>query len=67
MNSRIKDTSIPTAAKICVDTSELQQLLCTGRKTAIQIGMAAGARIKVGTRIVWNVKKVSEYLDSISE
>lgn len=66
MNVRIKNTDIPTAAKLCIDTAELQQLLCAGRKTAIEIGTAAGARIKVGTRIMWNVKKISEYLDQIS-
>lgn len=66
MNMRIKNTDIPTTSKMCIDTAELQQLLCAGRKTAIQIGTAAGARIKVGTRVMWNVKKISEYLDSIS-
>lgn len=67
MNIRTKDTSIPTSAKLCIDTAELQQMLCAGRKTAIKMGIEAGARIKVGTRVMWNVKKVSEYLDSISK
>ena len=67
MNIRTKDTSIPTTAKLCIDTAELQQMLCAGRKTAIKMGIEAGARIKVGTRVMWNVKKVSEYLDSISK
>ena len=67
MNVRTKDTSIPTSAKLCIDTAELQQMLCAGRKTAIKMGIEAGARIKVGTRVMWNVKKVSEYLDSISK
>lgn len=67
MIARTKDTSIPTVAKMCIDTAELQQMLCTGRKTAVEIGTAAGARIKVGRRVMWNVKKISEYLDTISE
>lgn len=67
MNVRVKDTSIPTSAKLCIDTAELQQLLCAGRKTAISIGTEAGARIKVGTRVMWNVDKIRRYLDSISE
>lgn len=66
MNVRTKDTSIPTSAKLCIDTAELQQMLCAGRKTAIKMGIEAGARIKVGTRVMWNVRKISEYLDSIS-
>lgn len=66
MNTRTKDTNIPTTAKLCIDTAELQQMLCAGRKTAIKMGIEAGARIKVGTRVMWNVRKISEYLDSIS-
>ena len=66
MNTRIKDATIPTAMKMCIDTAELQQMLCAGRKTAVQIGTAAGARIRVGTRVMWNVKKIRAYLDQIS-
>lgn len=67
MNVRTKNTSIPTSAKLCIDTAELQQMLCAGRKTAIKMGIEAGARIKVGTRVMWNVRKISDYLDSISK
>lgn len=67
MNIRTKDTSVPTSAKLCIDTAELQQMLCAGRKTAVKMGIEAGARIKVGTRVMWNVRKISEYLDKISE
>ena len=67
MQKMFKDNNIPTASKMCIDTAELQQMLCAGRKTAIQIGTAAGARIKVGRRIMWNVKKISAYLDQITE
>lgn len=67
MQKMIKDTTIPTASKMCIDTAELQQMLSAGKKTAIQIGTAAGARIKVGTRIMWNVSKIIAYLDQISE
>ena len=67
MQKMIKDTSISAAEKLCIDTAELQQMLCAGRKTAVQIGTAAGARIRVGTRVMWNVKKISAYLDQISE
>lgn len=52
--------------KLCVDTAELQELLCCGRKTAVEVGTAAGARIRVGRRVMWNVKKIAKYLDQIS-
>lgn len=59
--------SIDDSKRKAVDTVELQAMLGTGRKTAVDIGMAAGARIQVGRRVLWNVKKVERYLDSISE
>lgn len=53
--------------KITVDTVELQQILSTGRSKAVEIGTAAGARLKAGRLVLWNVKKIQEYIDSISE
>lgn len=50
-----------------VDTPGLQRLLMAGRRTAIEIGDSAGARIKVGRRVLWNVSKIQDYLDKISE
>lgn len=50
-----------------VDTEKLQGMLTAGRKTAVEIGTAAGARIKVGRRVLWNVAKIQKYLDAISE
>ncbi len=56
-----------TADRRTVDTAGLQAMLSSGRKTAVEIGIAAGARIQVGRRVLWNVKKVQQYLDAISE
>lgn len=53
--------------KILVDTLRLQEMLCCGRKTAVDIGTAANARTSVGRRVLWNVGKVQNYLDAISE
>lgn len=53
--------------KKIVDTAELQAMLCSGRKTAVEIGTAAQARVQVGRRVFWNVKKIQEYIDAISE
>ncbi len=55
------------ADKKTVDTVGLQAMLSSGRKTAVEIGIAAGARIQVGRRVLWNVNKVQRYLDEISE
>lgn len=49
-----------------VDTEKLQGILMVGRNKAIEIGTDAGARIKVGRRVLWNVRKIEKYLDSMS-
>lgn len=55
------------SSSLCVDTSGLQEITHSGRKTAVEIGTAAGARIQIGRRVLWNVKRVQQYLESISE
>ncbi len=52
---------------VTVDTEKLQGLLMVGRNMAIKIGTDAGAKIKVGRRVLWNVGKIQEYIDSMSE
>lgn len=53
--------------KILVDTEELQAMLCSGRVSAVNIGTAAGARVQTGRRVFWNVRKVQQYIDAVSE
>lgn len=50
-----------------VDTPTLQKMLSAGRPTALKIGQAAGARIQVGKKVLWNVRKVEVYLDKIAQ
>lgn len=60
-----KDTA--PKAPIAVDADGLQEILSCGYATAVKIGTDAGARIKIGRRVIWNVKKIQEYLDRVSE
>ncbi|MGN8754415.1 hypothetical protein [Blautia sp. HCP3S3_C4] len=64
-----KTTSYPGTFSdaLSVDTAGLQKMLNSGRQTATQIGMAAGAKFCVGRRVYWNVAKIRKYLDEISE
>ncbi|MCD8126632.1 MAG: hypothetical protein LUD82_03885 [Clostridiales bacterium] len=50
-----------------VDTPTLQAMLGVGRQAAVAVGTAAGARIQVGRRVLWNVQKDERYLNSIGE
>ena len=52
---------------LCVDTSGLQEILQSGRKTAVEIGIQAEARVQIGRRVLWNVGKVKKYLDEVSQ
>lgn len=58
---------LPLDSKKTVDTVGLQAMLSCGRKSAVDVGMAAGAKICIGRRVLWNIKKVQQYLDTVSE
>lgn len=58
--------NIDLTQKMAVDTIELQAILSLGRKSAVEIGNSASAKIVVGKRIVWNLQKVQEYLYNIA-
>ena len=55
------------AMQYTCDTPRLAQRFGCGICTARKIGEAAKARIQIGRRVLWNVSKVQEYLDSIAE
>lgn len=53
--------------KIVVNTDELQKMFACGRSSAIKIGTEAQAKIKIGRRVFWNLDKIKNYIDNISE
>lgn len=54
--------------RITINTMELQELLGCGRPTATQIGLAANAKVNIAkNRVLWNAKKIQQYIDSVSE
>ena len=61
-----KSEMVVSCNSLTVDTTGLQELLNAGIKTATEIGVAAGAKIYVGRRVLWNVSKIKTYLDEIS-
>lgn len=66
MNATKKFALPPGRQKITVTTEELQALLSCGRKSAVDIGELAEARVQIGKRVFWNVEKVKAYIDLIS-
>ncbi|WP_313130937.1 hypothetical protein [Anaerocolumna sp.] len=65
MNATTKSKGIDLSRKITVDTAELQQILSVGRSTAVRIGCNAGAKVVVGKRVLWYLKKIDQYLDKV--
>lgn len=53
--------------KIMVDTTHLMQLLDCGKHTAITIGHAANACVRLERKLFWNVRQIQKYVDNISE
>lgn len=64
---KIKNKIEGMVEKSTVDTDGLKEMLSSGRKTAVEIGMAAEARVQVGRRVLWNVRKIQQYLDKVSK
>ncbi|WP_418417515.1 hypothetical protein [Blautia sp.] len=63
-----KTTQFSTSSEnLTVDTPRLMEMLEVGRATAVQIGTEAEARIQIGRRVLWNIKKIKKFLDEISE
>lgn len=55
-----------TTNPIMIDTGMLQSLLSCGRATAVKIGETANAKIVCGKRVLWNIEKIKQYVNSIS-
>jgi hypothetical protein len=55
-----------TNDKVTITTKELQAMLSSGRRTAVNIGTAAEAEVRIGKRLLWNVDKIKKYVNEIS-
>jgi hypothetical protein len=51
----------------CHDINQLSTYLNLGTASARQLAEEAGATIHLGKRILFNVQKINDYIDSISE
>ena len=62
-----KTTEFKTDRKITVDITTLQSMLGVGRATAAKIGEDAGAVLTIGRRRLYNVPKIEQYVDQLSQ
>lgn len=53
--------------RLLVDTVDLKLILGCGRATAVSIGVAAGAKIRINRRVLWNMERIKDYINNIAE
>ena len=51
---------------LLLSTRDLQAVLACGRASAVKIGMAAGAKVTIGRRVLWNRAIVEKYVEQIA-
>lgn len=52
---------------LTTNTAGLMKLLCCGRCTAEKIGIAAGARIQYGKRVLWFLPNIYVFLKNSTD
>ena len=60
-------STVKLSERLTANTETLAKCLDCGRGTAVKIGEAAGARIQIGKRVLWNVHKVQLYLNNVTK
>lgn len=60
---KTKESSINLNNRITVNTETLSKMLDCGKATATKIGIEAGARIKIGNRVLFKVDAIKHYLN----
>lgn len=53
--------------KMLISTPELMKVIGCGRANAVKFGDEAGARVRIGKLLRWNVAKIQKYMDEIAD
>ena len=53
--------------KMLISTPELQKMIGCGRANAVKFGDEAGARVRIGKLLRWNVAKIQKYMNEIAD
>ena len=64
--NKTANKSMQTSNRLTANTETLSEYLDCGRATAVKIGEAAGAKIQIGKRVLWNISKIQAYLNNLS-
>lgn len=44
----------------------VMEFYCIGRNTAMKLGIEANAKIKIGKRVIYDLRKIDEYLEKLA-
>jgi len=50
-----------------LDTEQLREYTNLGRNSAMKFGEEAGAKVKIGRRVLWDLEKVNAYISKLTE
>lgn len=60
-------SKVPLRDRITVNADTLAGMLDCGRATAVKIGTDAGARVQIGTRVLFKVAEVERYISELQK
>lgn len=60
---KTRNRTVPVENRLTVNANTLAGMLDCGRATAVKIGTAAGARVQIGTRVLFKVSEVERYIN----
>ena len=49
-----------------MDTEELRAYTNLGRNNAMKLGEEIGAKVKIGKRVLWDRKKIDQYINELT-
>lgn len=49
-----------------MDTEELRAYTNLGRNNAMKLGEQVGAKVRIGKRVLWDRKKIDQYLNALT-
>ncbi|MHB8129530.1 MAG: hypothetical protein ACYDEX_11080 [Mobilitalea sp.] len=64
MNKTTRTRNLPLDQRVTVSSETLMELLDCGRKTAVDIGNSAHARVEIKRRVLWDVDKVRKFINN---
>lgn len=63
---RTRATGAACAESRLMDTEELRAYTNLGRNNAMKLGEEIGAKVKIGKRVLWDRRKIDQYLDELT-